>query len=39
MEDIARAAEIICDLDKYCAALVTNKEVDLKEMMERKYEN
>ena len=39
MDDIARAAEIICDMDKYCAALVTNKEVDLKAIMEKKHEN
>ena len=39
MEDIARAAEIICDMDMYCAAVVTNKEIDLKEMMEKKNEN
>ncbi len=36
MEDINRAAELICDLDQYCAAAVTNKEIDLKAMMEKK---
>lgn len=35
MEDIDRAAYIICDLNQYCAAAVTNKEIDLKSMMEK----
>ena len=39
MDDIAKATEIICDMDQYCAALVTNREIDLKELMEKKYEN
>ena len=36
MDDIERACELICDLDRYCAAAVTNKEIDLKQMMEKK---
>lgn len=34
LEDMRRVAESVCDLSKYCGAAVTNKEFDLKAVME-----
>lgn len=34
MEDMRRVAESICDLKRYCGAAVTNKDFDLKKIME-----
>lgn len=34
MEDMQMAAEKVCDLSRYCGAAVTNKEFDLKSVME-----
>ena len=33
MDDMVRAAELICDMSQYCATLVTNRDVDLKAMI------
>lgn len=33
MDDICSAAELICDVENYSAAAVTNKEIDLKSIM------
>ena len=33
MDDMVRAAELICDMGQYCATLVTNRDVDLKAMI------
>lgn len=32
-QDILRAAEMIGDLDRYCAAVITNKETDIEELI------
>ncbi|MBQ4576797.1 MAG: insulinase family protein [Firmicutes bacterium] len=35
MDDMVRAAELICDMGQYCATLVTNRDVDLKAMIDQ----
>lgn len=35
MEDIRRVSELICDMNKYSAAAITNKEIDLQAIVER----
>lgn len=35
MDDIHRAAELICDIKKYSAAAVTDRKIDLKAIMEK----
>ena len=35
MEDVSRAADMISNLDNYCAALVTNRQVDLEHMIKQ----
>lgn len=34
MEDVQRVAEMVCDLQQYCGAAVTNREFDMKAVME-----
>ena len=33
MDDMVRAAELICDMRQYCGTLVTNRDMDLKAMI------
>ena len=35
MDDMVRAAELICDMGQYCATLVTNRDVDVKAMIDQ----
>jgi len=35
MDDMVRVAELICDMGQYCATLVTNRDVDLKAMIDQ----
>lgn len=35
MDDISRVSELICDMNQYSAAAVTNREIDLKAIMEK----
>lgn len=34
MEDIDRVTDIICDMSRYCAAVISNRDIDLKKIME-----